>query len=134
MRLEVAPEGLGRVPGTLIIVNDEAEAVGRALPSDRLLERIREQLLGHAPRHRPTHDLPMERVDHGCEAGQSFGRSDAGDVVHPWFVTGFGVERPVHEVHARVAHIDRLRASVLPARTLRLQSQLAHDGERPVSC
>lgn len=131
MRLEVAPKGLGRVPGTLIIVNDEAEAVGRALSSDSLLERIRDQLLGHAPRHQPTHDLPMERVDHGCEAGQSFGRSDAGDVVHPWLVAGFGVERPVHEVHTRVAHIDRLRAFAPPARPLCLQSQLAHDGEHP---
>ena len=65
--------------GTLVIVEDEAEAVGRALPSDRLLERIRDQLLGHAPRHRPAHDLPMERVDHGCEAGPSFARPDATD-------------------------------------------------------
>ena len=52
-------------------------------PSDCLLERIRDQLLGHAPEHRPAHDLPMERVDHGCEAGPSFARSDAGDVAHP---------------------------------------------------
>lgn len=52
-------------------------------PSDCLLERIRDQLLGHAPGHRPARDLPMERTDHGCEIGPSFTRSDVGDVAHP---------------------------------------------------
>lgn len=79
MGLEAALERLGSVLGTLVVVEDEAEVAGRALPSDCLLERIRDQLLGHAPGHRPAHDLPMERVDHGCEAGPSFARSDAGD-------------------------------------------------------
>lgn len=80
MGLEAALERPGSVLGTLVVVEDEAEVVGRALPSDCLLERIRDQLLGHAPEHRPAHDLPMERVDHSCEAGPSFARSDAGDV------------------------------------------------------
>ena len=69
--------------GTLIVVEDEAEAVGRALPSDRLLERILDRLLGHAPGHRPAHDLPAERVDHGWEAGPSFARPDADDAARP---------------------------------------------------
>ena len=34
--LEAAPERPGSVLGTLVIVEDEAEALGRALPSDRL--------------------------------------------------------------------------------------------------
>lgn len=79
MGLEAALERPGKRAGTLVVVKDEAEVAGRALPSDRLPERIRDQLLGHAPGHRPAHDLPMERVDHGCEAGPSFARSDAGD-------------------------------------------------------
>ena len=83
MGLEAALERPGSVLGTLVVVKDEAEALGRALPSDCLLERIRDQLLGHAPGHRPTHDLPAGRVDHGCEAGPSFARSDAGDVAYP---------------------------------------------------
>ena len=131
MGLEAALERPGSVLGTLVIVEDEAEVVGRALPSDRLPERIRDQLLGHAPGHRPAHDLPMERVDHGCEAEPSFARSDVGDAARPWLVAGLGVERPAHEVHARAARLDRLRAFAPPARPLRLQPQLAHDGERP---
>ena len=79
MGLEAAPERPGSVLGTLVIVEDEAEALGRALPSDRLLERIRDQLLGNAPGHRPAHDLSVERVDHSCEAGPSSARSDVGD-------------------------------------------------------
>lgn len=63
-------------------------------PSDRLLERIRDRLLGHAPGHRPTHDLPAERVDHGCEAGPSFARPDAGVAARPWLVAGLDAERP----------------------------------------
>ena len=51
----------------------------------------------------------MERVDRGCEAEPSFARPDASDV----------------------AHLDRLRAFVLPARPLRLQSRLPHDGGLP---
>ena len=78
MGLEAAPERPGSVLGTLIVVKDEAEVAGRALPSDRLLERIRDRLLGHAPGHRPAHDLPVERADHGCEAEPSFARPDAG--------------------------------------------------------
>lgn len=58
MGLEAALERPERVLGTLVIVEDEAEVVGRALLSDRLLECIRDQLLGHAPGHRPAHDLP----------------------------------------------------------------------------
>ena len=131
MGLEAAPERPGSALGALVIVEDEAEVVGRALPSDRLPERIRDQLLGHAPGHRPAHDLPMERVDHGCEAEPSFARSDVGDAARPWLVAGLGVERPAHEVHARAARLDRLRAFAPPARPLRLQPQLAHDGERP---
>lgn len=131
MRLEAALERPGSVLGTLVVVEDEAEVVGRALPSHRLLERIRDRLLGHAPGHRPAHDPPAQRVDHGCEAGQSFARSDAGDAARPWLVAGFDVERPVHEVRARVAHLDRLRAFALPARPLRLRPRLAHDGEHP---
>ena len=65
MGLEAALERPGRVLGTLVVVEDEAEVVGRALPSDCLLERIRDRLLGHAPGHRPAHGLPVERVDHG---------------------------------------------------------------------
>ena len=57
MGLEAALERLGSVLGTLVVVEDEAEVAGRALPSDCLLERIRDQLLGHAPGHRPAHDL-----------------------------------------------------------------------------
>ena len=83
MGLEAALERPGSVPGTLVVVEDEAEAVGRALPSDRLLERVRGQLLGHAPGHRPAHDLPAECVDHGREAGSSLARSDVGDVARP---------------------------------------------------
>ena len=83
MGLEAALERPGSVLGTLVIVKDEAEVVGRAHPSDCLLEHIRDQLLGHAPGHRPAHDLPAERVDHGCEAGPSLARPDAGDVAHP---------------------------------------------------
>ena len=79
MGLEAALERPGSALGTLVVVKDEAEVVGRTLPSDRLPERIRDQLLGHAPRHRPAHDLPMERDARGCEAGPSFARSDAGD-------------------------------------------------------
>ena len=131
MGLEAAPERPGSVLGTLVIAGDEAEAVGRALPSDRLPERIRDQPLGHAPGHRPARGLPTERVGRGCEVEPPFARSDAGDVARPWLVAGLGVERPVHEVHARVARLDRLRAFVLPARPLRLRPQLAHDGERP---
>lgn len=82
MGLEAALKRPGSVLGTLVVAEDEAEVVGRALPSDCLLERIRDQLLGHAPRHRPAHDLPAERVDRGCEAGPSFARSDVGDVAH----------------------------------------------------
>lgn len=83
MGLEAALERPGSVLGTLVVVEDESEVVGRALPSDRPLERIRDRLLGHAPGHRPAHDLPMERVDRGCEAGPSFARLDAGDVAYP---------------------------------------------------
>ena len=108
MGLEAALQRPERVLGALIVVEDEAEALGRALPFDCLLERIRDRLLGHAPEHRPARDLPAERVDHGCEAGQSFARPDAGDVARPWLVAGFDVERPVHEVHARVAHLPVL--------------------------
>lgn len=79
MGLEAALERPGSVLGTLAVVEDEAEVVGRALPSDCLLERIRDQLLGHAPGHRPAHDLPMERVDHGCEVEPSFARFDVAD-------------------------------------------------------
>ena len=104
MGLEAALERPGRVLGTLVVVEDEAEAVGRALPSDCLPERIRDRL----PGHRPAHDLPAERVDHGCEAGPSFARPDAGDAVRPQLVAGFDVERPVHEVRARVAHLPVL--------------------------
>ena len=64
-------------------MKDEAEVVGRALPSDCLLERIRDQLLGHALGHRPAHDFPVERVDHSCEVEPSFARSDVGNVAHP---------------------------------------------------
>ena len=91
MGLEAAPERPGSVLGTLVVVEDEAEAVGRALPSDRLPERIRDQLLGHAPGHRPAHDLSVERVDHGCEAGSSFARFDAG--VPPLLRRPQGAER-----------------------------------------
>ena len=83
MGLEAALERPGSVLGTLVVVEDEAEVVGRALPSDCLLERIRDQLPGHALGHRPAHDLPMERVGHGCEVEPSLARSDAGDVAHP---------------------------------------------------
>lgn len=83
MGLEAALERPGSALGTLVIAGDEAEAVGRALPSDRLLERIPDQPLGHAPGHRPARDLPMERADHGCEAEPPFARSDAGDVARP---------------------------------------------------
>lgn len=79
MGLEAALEHPGSVLGTLVVVEDEAEVAGRALPSDCLLERIRDQLLGHAPGHRPAHDLPVERVDRGCEAEPSFARSDVAD-------------------------------------------------------
>ena len=47
MGLGAALERPGSVLGTLAVVEDEAEALGRALPSDRLLERIRDQLPGH---------------------------------------------------------------------------------------
>lgn len=83
MGLEAALERPGSVPGTLVVAEDEAEALGRALPSDRLPERIRERLLGHAPGHRPVHDPPMERVDHDCEAGPSLACPDAGDAARP---------------------------------------------------
>ncbi len=83
MGLEAALKRSGRVLGTLVVVKDEAEVVGRALPSDCLFERIRDRLLGHAPGHRPVHDLPAERAEHGCEAGPSLARFDAGDVGHP---------------------------------------------------
>ena len=83
MGLEAALERPGSVLGTLIVVKDEAEVAGRALPSDCLPERIRDQLLGHAPGHRPAHDLPVERVDRGCEAGPSFARSDVGYAARP---------------------------------------------------
>ena len=79
MGLETALERPGSVPGTLVVVKDEVEVAGRALPSDCLLERIRDRLLGYALGHQPAHDLPMERVDRGCEAGPSFARSDVGD-------------------------------------------------------
>ena len=91
MGLEAALERPGSVLGTLVVVEDEAEVVGRALPSDRPLERIRDRLLGHAPGHRPAHDLPVERVDRGCEAGPSFARSDAG--VPPLLRRPQGAER-----------------------------------------
>ena len=83
MGLEAALQRPERVLGTLVIAKDEAEALGRALSSDCLLERIRDQLLGHAPGYRPAHDLSAKRVDRGCEAGPSFARSDTGDVAHP---------------------------------------------------
>ena len=76
---EAALERPGSALGTLVVVEDESEVVGRALPSDRLLERIRDRLLGHAPGHRPAHDLPAERVDHGCEVEPSLARSDVAD-------------------------------------------------------
>ena len=79
MGLEAALERPGSALGTLVVVEDESEVVGRALPSDRLLERIRDRLLGHAPGHRPAHDLPAERVDHGCEVEPSLARSDVAD-------------------------------------------------------
>ena len=69
MGLEAALERPGSVLGTLVVVEGEAEVARRALPSDRLPERIRDRLLGHAPGHRPAHGLPMERVNRGCEAG-----------------------------------------------------------------
>ena len=76
MGLGAALERPGSVLGTLVVVKDEAEVAGRAPPPDRLLERIRDRLLGHAPGRRPAHDLPVERVDHGCEVEPSFARSD----------------------------------------------------------
>ena len=101
MELEAALERPGRVLGTPIVVENEDEVVG-ALPSDCLFERIRGQLLGHAPGHQPVHDLPAERVDLGCEAGPSFSRPDVGDVAHSWPVAGFDVERLIVEARARV--------------------------------
>lgn len=80
MRAQAPLEGARGVPRALAVMEDEAEAVGRALPSDRPLERIRGQLPGHALGHRPAHGPPMERVDRGCEAESSLARSDAGDV------------------------------------------------------
>ena len=95
MGLKTALERPGSVLGTLVIAEDEAEVVGRALPSDRLLERIRDRLLGHAPGHRPAHGLPVGRVDHGCEAGPSFARLDVADPPLLWRPQGAGrLQRP----------------------------------------
>ena len=74
MGLEAALERPGSVLGTPVIVEDEAEVVGRALPSDCLSERIRGQVPGPALGHRPARDLPMKRVDHGCKAEPSLAR------------------------------------------------------------
>ena len=79
MGLEAALERPGSVLGTLAVVEDEAEALGRALPSDRLLEHIHGRLLGDAPGHRPAHDLAGEGACHGREIGPSFARFDVAD-------------------------------------------------------
>ena len=110
MGLEAALERPGSVRGTLVIVENEAEVVGRALPSDRLLERIRDRLLGHAPGHRPAHDLPMECVDHGCEAGPSFARSV--QAIHPYcgdrkVLKGYNDLRTTHPEIAREWNKER---------------------------
>ncbi len=60
-------------------MEDEAEVVGRALPSDCLLERIRDRLLGYALGHRPAHDLAGEGACHGCEVEPSSARFDVAD-------------------------------------------------------
>ena len=116
MRVQASPEGTGGVLRALVAMEDKAEAIGRAPPSDRPLERIRDRLLGHASGHRPAHDLPMERVDRGCEAEPSFARSDVADP--PLLRRPQGAERlqrpghhaPRHSGHVAPAHEQALEA------------------------
>ena len=51
----------------LVVMEDEAAVVWRALPADRLPHRVDRDPLGDALGHRPAHDLAGEGVYHGRE-------------------------------------------------------------------
>lgn len=83
MRVQTSPEGTGGVLRSLIVMEDEAAVVRRALPADRLPHRVDRDLLGDAPGHRPAHGLAGEGVCHGREIEPPFPCGHAGDVAHP---------------------------------------------------
>lgn len=129
MRVQASLEGTGGVLRALVVMEDEAAVIWRALPANRLLYRVDRDLLGDALGHRPAHDLAGEGVYHGCEIEPPFPCGNVGDVAHPKPVALAHGEGALHQVQPRVSRLDLLLNAVFSGRALSCEPELPHDAE-----
>ena len=101
----------------LAVMEDEAAAIRRALPADRLPHRVDRGLLGDAPGHRPAHDLAGEGVYHGRETEPPFPCGRAGDAARPKPVAPAHGESAPHQVQPGVSRLDLPLDAVFSGRT-----------------
>ena len=113
----------------LVIMEDEAAVVWRALPADRLPYRVDRDLLGDAPGHRPAHGLAGEGVYHGREMEPPFACGHAGDAARPKPVAPARGESALCQVQPRVSRLDLLLDAAFSGRALSGESELPHDAE-----
>ena len=100
----------------LIVMEDEAAAIWRALPADRLPHRVDRNPLGDALGHRPAHDLAGEGVYRGRETGPPFPCGHVGDVARPKPVAHAHGESAPHQVQPRVSRLGLLPNAVFSGR------------------
>ena len=113
----------------LVVMEDEAAVVWRALPADRLPYRVDRDLLGDAPGHRPAHGLAGEGVYHGREMEPPFACGHAGDAARPKPVAPARGESALCQVQPRVSRLDLLLDAAFSGRALSGESELLHDME-----
>lgn len=130
MRVQAPSEGTGGVPRALVVMEDEAAVIRRALPANRLPHRVDRDLPGDALGHRPARDLAGEGACRGCEIGPPFSCGHAGDAARPKPVAPAHGESALYQVQPRVSRPDLLLDAVLSGRAPSGRSVLPHGAER----
>lgn len=129
MRVQASLEGAGGALRALVVMEDEAAVVWRALPADRLPYRVDRDLLGDAPGHRPARGLAGEGVNRGCETEPPFACGHAGDAARPKPVAPARGESAPCQVRPRVSRLDLLLDAAFSGRAPSGESELPHDAE-----
>ena len=112
---------------TLIAMEDEAAAVWRILPANRLLYRVDRDLPGDALGRRPAHDLAGEGACRACEVETPFSCGYIGDVARPKPVAPARGESALRQVQPGVSRLDLLLDAAFSGRALSGKPELSHD-------
>ena len=127
MRAQASLEGARGALRALVVMEDEAAVVWRALPANRLSYRVDRDLLGDAPGHRPAHGLAGEGVYHGCEIEPPFACGHVGDAAHPKPVALARGESALCQIQPRVSRLDLLLDAAFSGRAPSGEPELPHD-------